>query len=410
MSTALSTFDASPSALGYLYQCRYALLESLKKAEDPTLCVSIEKLDDVSFHSQDPGCTLNPIQLLQLKHHIDRQGGTTDSSKDVWKTLRIWAIAVQTKKIDLDKAKLLLVTTSKAKKSHSISLLRPHPAERDVEKARIALESKGSKSTNKTIQTCYQTLNQLPVKTRKRLFQSIELIDGSPDSQTLRQSIERQLWAAVDRRFSVDFADRLEGWWFSLVIEHLSDSNHHGIPLNDLSSHVRHLSEKYRRDNLPSDFLDAEVPEEERAESDTRLFVRQLELIRIGRDRIRRAQECHYRAVAQRSHWIRSQLLDISELDDFELRLIDEFKEKAAVVHEGIDPQNGIDEFCAGQNLYNWSQVDATNYPALYLRPNLQLPYLTRGSFQMLADQLRVGWHPEYSTKLASSASAGGGS
>ena len=140
------------------------------------------------------------------------------------------------------------------------------------------------------------------------------------------------------------------------------------------------------------------------------MFVRQLELIRLGRGRIRLAQECHYRAVAQRSHWIRSRLLDLSELDEFELKLIGEFREKAAVVHEGIDPKSGNDEIRAGQNLYSWSQVDAINFPALYLRPNLQLPYLTRGTFQMLADQLRVGWHPEYSTKLASSASAGGGS
>ncbi len=43
-------FDAFSSALGYLYQCRYALLLALQKGDDPNLCLSIEKLDDVAFH------------------------------------------------------------------------------------------------------------------------------------------------------------------------------------------------------------------------------------------------------------------------------------------------------------------------------------------------------------------------
>jgi hypothetical protein len=50
MSGSSSPFDASPSALGYLYQCRYALLLALQKDDDPNLCLSIEKLDDVAFH------------------------------------------------------------------------------------------------------------------------------------------------------------------------------------------------------------------------------------------------------------------------------------------------------------------------------------------------------------------------
>jgi hypothetical protein len=50
MSGGASQFDASASALGYLYQCRYALLLALERAEEPNVSISIEKLDDVSFH------------------------------------------------------------------------------------------------------------------------------------------------------------------------------------------------------------------------------------------------------------------------------------------------------------------------------------------------------------------------
>jgi len=65
---ALNQFDASASALGYIYQVRYALLAALKKmqeVEDPDLYyVSIEKLDDVAFDKKG-----SPEELLQMKYH-----------------------------------------------------------------------------------------------------------------------------------------------------------------------------------------------------------------------------------------------------------------------------------------------------------------------------------------------------
>jgi hypothetical protein len=42
--------EASASATGYLFQCRYALLAALRAILDaPELEISIEKLDDVAF-------------------------------------------------------------------------------------------------------------------------------------------------------------------------------------------------------------------------------------------------------------------------------------------------------------------------------------------------------------------------
>jgi hypothetical protein len=89
----LSQYDASASALGYIYQVRYALLASLKKmqeVDDPDLYyVSIEKLDDIAFEKEG-----TPEELLQLKYH-SAPANLTDKSPDIWKTLRIWAEAIK---------------------------------------------------------------------------------------------------------------------------------------------------------------------------------------------------------------------------------------------------------------------------------------------------------------------------
>lgn len=95
-----SQFDATPSALGYLYQCRYALLLALQRDDEPTLRISVEKLDDVAFLTNGNG-KASPLELLQFKHHLNRQGGLTNKHTDVWKSIRIWSEAAHSAKIDL---------------------------------------------------------------------------------------------------------------------------------------------------------------------------------------------------------------------------------------------------------------------------------------------------------------------
>lgn len=80
-----STHEASASATGYLFQCRYALLAGLQAiAKSPQLEISIEKFDDVGFEVDG-----EPTQLIQTKHHVGKLGNLTDASVDLWKTLLI---------------------------------------------------------------------------------------------------------------------------------------------------------------------------------------------------------------------------------------------------------------------------------------------------------------------------------
>src|SRR5262245_7713667 len=111
MSSGSSPHDASPSALGYLYQCRYALLLALQKGDEPNLCLCIEKIDDVTFHDSPSSPTV-ARECLQFKHKINRKGGLGDSSLDIWKTLKIWSDGVKQKRFDLNRVSLFLVTTA----------------------------------------------------------------------------------------------------------------------------------------------------------------------------------------------------------------------------------------------------------------------------------------------------------
>ncbi len=373
-----SNFDASTSALGYLYQCRFALLLALQRADDPAQRVSIEKLDDIGFSTANGKGEEDPVKLLQLKHHIKRSGGTSDKALDVWKSLRVWIAHIRNSKVQLENTTFVLVTTSTVSSTHALWMLKDDKETRNSEKARAALETAGATSNNETVKKCYASLMKLSVKRRKDLFDRIIVADAALDTMSLVPALKKELWKAVDKQHITAFLERLEGWWFSLVIEHLADESNSSIPLNHLNSQIHLLRERFKRDNLPPDFLDGDVPQDEIDEKDTRRFVRQLVQIGIGRGRIRKAQENHYRAVAQRSRWIRNQLLEIVELDEFEMRLIREWEEKFEIMNERVECSTGQDAVSAYQDLYEWTQERAVICPSLFIRPQFQAPYLTR--------------------------------
>ena len=108
-----SQFSAADAALGYLYQVRCALLYTLRRQKaEPDFLVSLETLDDVTFERAGG----EPSELLQTKHHRQSAAALTNSSADVWKTLRVWFEGHASGVIPAS-ANLVLVTTATAKEN-----------------------------------------------------------------------------------------------------------------------------------------------------------------------------------------------------------------------------------------------------------------------------------------------------
>jgi hypothetical protein len=175
-----------------------------------------------------------------------------------------------------------------------------------------------------------------------------------------------------------------------------------GIYVRQVEDEVHDLREQFKRENLPDDFLSADVPPSETPEEDTRLFVRQLNLIQASEARIRSAQEDHYRAYEQRSHWVRQHLVGIDELHTLESQLTGEWKRRFAIMLEALRQDEAEWQLVrSGQSLYEWIELAAPSDPTLFIRSEFRSKYMTRGSYQMLADKLRVGWHPHFKERLS---------
>lgn len=385
-------FSAIDAALGYLYQVRSALLWALRRLKtDQEFLVSVETLDDVTFETIGG----DPTDLLQSKHHQTGVGSLTDASPDMWKTLRIWFEGYTSGHIPVT-ANLYLVTTGTAPSGTAASYLRI--ALRDVAAAQNTLNSTALSSTNKDNAAAYQAYLAVNEQERLSILERVVVIDSAPCTADLDDELRNEIYWVTQREYHLAFLDRLEGWWFRRVLRQLSESGDR-IGSVELESQMSDLREQFKQESLPidDDLLDFTLDDATSGMYEGSTFVRQLELISAGKRRIAAAIRDYFRAYEQRSRWLRDDLVVGMDLHKYEKRLIEEWE----IVFEAMRDELGdaaTDEarLAAARALLAW--VEKATIP---IRPNVTEPFLCRGSFHMLADEVRVGWHPDFQDRLA---------
>ena len=389
MSTGRGKYSAASSSLGYFYQCRYALLEALRRLpEGDSISIDIETLDDVVFETDG-----SAIDVLQTKHHINSHANLADASPDLWKTLRIWIEGQSDGNIPQD-AQFFLITTAVCNDGTAAAYLRPET--RDEMKALKGLNATVSTSTNETNLPAYQAFSSLDMKDRERLVTSITVLDGSPSIGQLDDQLQQAVFYAVERQFLDSYLQRLEGWWFGRVIKHLLDNNAGPVLGEELEAEASRIREQFKEDNLP---VDDEIMQ---ATIDASgylgmTFVEQLKLIDVNQSRVVHAIRNYYRAFEQRSRWLREDLLYVGELERYEDRLIEEWDLMFQQMSDELGEEAAEEaKVHAAQDLYKWVETGAHSE----IRRAVTEPAIARGTYQMLADDLRVGWHLEFRKRL----------
>lgn len=384
-----NTHSAAPALLGYCYQCRYALLEALRRLpSENRISIAIETLDDVVFAPEG-----KPIELLQTKHHTKSPGNLSDSSVDLWKTLRIWIDEICEERIDID-ARFFLITTTQCATGTAAAYLRP--GNRDPKTALERLQAAATVSSNQTNLPAYHSFNSLPAKVRERLVNSITVLDGSPPIGQLDEDLKTAVYFAAERRHLCFFVRLLESWWYRRVVTHLQEDVAKPIPGDEIEAECSRIRDQLRQDNLPvvDDIMSKTVGT---SEYDKRTFVKQLNLIDVNVRRRLHAITNYYRASEQRSLWVREQLLCAGELERYDTRLNEEWDIRFHQMKDELGDDT-VDQAIigAGKDLYKWVET-GTHHP---IRTAVTEPSIARGTYQIMADALRVGWHPEFRTLL----------
>ena len=379
----MTSHEAASQMTGYLYQVRYALL-LLLESEKQNNKISIEKFDDISF---DDG--FSAVEMIQTKHH-GVAGDLGDKSVDLWKTIKVWLDQIEEHPDLLTSCRFLLITTQTASEDSAASLLRKN--HRDEEKAIRLLQAVAEKRGNEALYSIYDKFLETEATTLKDLFKAIEVVDGAPQVSDLEGKIRNRVRLCCYHGYEERVMEQVEGWWFRLAVKALSSPDHTLLDFIALQNKVVAIGHQYQPDNMPiEDWAFDEISDVE-LEQDQRIFVQQLRLIEGNNRLLRQAIKNYYRAYQQRSRWAREEeLLLPNELEDYEKRLLDEWEQTKALMEDDDDAAK------QGRELYRRiMEKDIT------IRKLCTAPFVMRGSYEMLADKLEVGWHRDFVSRLSS--------
>ena len=375
--------------LGYLYQCRYALLAALDEVKkDPSHELSIERFDDIAFENSG-----TPHELIQTKHSIN-SGILSDKSVDVWKTLLIWMKRAEDDPKSITRTRFVLLTTATADAGCGVELLRHSDEFRNVDTAIDKLTAAAQDSGNQSTELAREKFLNLDAAVRKLLVSNIWVFDSHANIIDLREDIEVALTLHAPLNKTETFTDYLEGWWFSRIIKGLTEVESPAIPLLSLHAKVMEISNNFTMANLPLAPGIEDIPVPPIDINDRRIFIRQMRLIGLGDKQSAAGAKDYYRAFTQRSRWAREDLLLDDESRRYDSALGDAFEREAMAVIGSEAIADDASKKSCGQKLFHWSR----RHP-LPLR-NRDEQWLSAGSFQMLSERLLIGWHPDYEKLL----------
>lgn len=391
-----SEFDASASMLGYLYQIRYSLYLSLKRlpeVDDLTQYnISIEMLDDVAIDKEGAA-----TELLQTKLH-GKPGNLTNRSEDIWKTIRVWVEAIRNGDVELGKTTFTLVTTQSLPKE-TIAYYLSDEAGRDTAKA-LAIMSTISSEANIANAHGYSAFISLSEHQKIALLNSIYIIGQSDNLEEIRDKIYRYGRQYVGLKWVDAFIERLEGVWGKWCIESLSQESSRAINFERLQHFIDSIRPEYTSDNLPSEFSSA-LPEILDVKNDTRMFVKQLNIFDATDSMIEKAIINYFRAFEQRTKWTLDGLLEPGELKRYDKLLSEKWDEHKSFIefNNSLNTSPITDKRKISGLLYQKCTMDGI----VHIRKNFTGEYVSKGSYHILSDDFKIGWHPDYVTILGCS-------
>lgn len=385
--------QASKQMIGYLYQARYALYLLLNN-EDEQAEICLEKFDDVSFGRGD-----TPEVMIQLKHHVKANGDLTNASTDIWRTLKVWIDAIGRQSKLLSKTKFVIITTTVAPENTAAYYLNTDLQKRDSSLAYSILKKVALESQNKAHQTYYKAFINLPESQIQRLLDCTYIIDKSSNIINVESDIKKTIRYSSLPQYIDRISERLEGWWYKKTVEALCSEIPIFISQNQVRSYIVSIGSEYTYDNLPIDVDEYEDVEIDILSPNEQIFYEQLKIICLGSNRMKMAIRDYYRAFQQRANWVREELLYTNELDKYEKKLIDEWEHSFYAMQDDLSDygNQATEEIKVSTAKKLYREIEEKD---IRIRERCGDAFVMRGSYHILANQLKVGWHIDFMERL----------
>lgn len=376
-------------ALGYSLQ--FTRMAALLFESGPGGLVSFEVFEDVGEDSADGTRT-----FVQTKSAL-RGNPIADRSVELWRTIANWVDAIRNQPSDSLKPRFVIcvsrpVTGSLAEKFQSAKTMESAVAA--IADAKQLLFGSTDRlpdysTFNSELAEQLERVFSAPVEVVARVIQGFEIERGSGSPQTDFARLLERYFVPPNRRETV--AHYAAGWVKREADKLLEQGKPAIIAWSDFEKEMTGFIRKVAERDILQSFAPDPSPTDT-ARLLPRVFVQQLELIGLDfADRLDAVSQ-FFKASLDRTKWGESGEIHPSSLDDLDGRLMQTWKHtKRKVFIEASEK----DDAAKGQLLFSdcmlhEDKLEGADTPS----------HFVPGCFHLLANELKVGWHPDYAAEM----------
>jgi len=375
-------------ALGYLIQ-PIRLLQLLLDAP-PGSVVTLEVFEDVGLETSAGGKVASQVKTGLVKNPL------TDKSAELWKTLANWCDAI-------DRAALVPETTifeiyvAKPRKGKLAGLFHearsPEQAENAIKAARMSVSSDPIRDRQSLSEAKTYAQRVLRHPSLATLIQNFRITAAAVNPLADLRPLVATKWIRPE---SVDLVIyHAHGWVKEKIDALLLAKRPACVAANDFNKEMLSFLPRCDFNSMVASMAGLPSAAEIDAER-IRTYVRQMEIIGLDEESILHSINDYLRACVTRTKLAEQCIVHDDSFTEYEEALTSFWRNKRrhnGLVYKQHTPQD------LGQLLLSDCCLHQQNLQGL------EMPaYFTPGSYHALADNQTIGWHPEYQTKLGSSA------
>ncbi len=385
--------NAVDSTLGYNFQTLHGLVVLLQASDDES--VTLELSDDITLHHSPARFTNHNETRFQVSHSTrSNLPEVTIKSPKLWKTFRIWAA-------EYDPSERYFLLTCAPVSLELICLTAP--ADRSSLQAALETEAafvindneQGTHEHRDRVQGCRAFLTLNP-SLRADLLARVTLCVDGPNILDVDRVLDGQLRNIARPEKRSIIIRRLREYWMNRACLSLTGEAPRHIKKSELQECLENLANEVLGTGLPDDYGVQQPPSNILTPD---IMRRQIEIVNGGIKRINRAKTAHWKSRNQRQKWLEDDVSMASRLNQLDQKLIDAWKDRHGPMCDDCAATKNAEKQQHGCKLLDWSHNDAPQWPITIGRGPVP-PFVTQGSYQDLANQLSVGWHPDFETLL----------
>lgn len=371
---------------GYTLQYPRAYLRLLEIPDDAS--VAIEELADVSVTYSD-----GSIMVEEDKSSISNKNPVSDHSVNLWKTFYNWIYKINNKELDINRDSFILYSNYQAnEKSLVVRMgnkenLKIEPLIQEIELIYNSIEK-----DNAIYKYLAYLLKSENLGNLKKLICKFEFVNDK-NADDVYLSIKKQL----KHDLCIDDEEKIKslllvatGW---LQNQYITKISNHEDPIvtrkeyrKFIRPHIRSINDSILFDYAKSKIISDEQKNEELNKNPT--YIKQLRLIEMDDEIMINAIDDYYKAEINRDRWNEDGILSEEDIRNFKNDL------KSACSKDKIE----ID-------IVHSSRTDVEKGKLLYVKSQDKRILLAQkeppsrtiqGTYQLLADEKELGWHPHW--------------